>query len=105
MKAKTLVPHQLLSLVLQDPRLGGRTASMLKNTEVMKDSLHASHTFCAVTRHLRAWHTSPRLPAQLSVTFNTTAATLNTLMPETGGKKKKKKDKRQNGGKNNNKRL
>lgn len=33
MEPKTLVSHQLLSLVLQDTSLGGKTASMLKNTE------------------------------------------------------------------------
>lgn len=71
MEPKTLVSH-LLSLVLQDPRLGGKTASVLKNIE--SNERQPSHTFHTVRRHLGAQHASPRLPAQLSVTFSTNSS-------------------------------
>lgn len=74
MEPKTLVSHQLLSLVLQDTSLGGKTASMLKKPESNERQPGCSHTFPTVTRHLGARHTSPRLPAQLFVTFSTTSS-------------------------------
>lgn len=89
MEPQTLVPH-LLSLVLQDPRLGGKTASMLKNIE--SNERQPSPTFHTVRRHLGARHASPRLPAQLSITFSTNSSYSEHARAEIGKKEEREKE-------------
>lgn len=85
---KTLVSHQLLSLVLQDTSLGGKTASMLKNTESnetawMLTLISYSHKASRSMAH------KSQIACSASSYLAPTAATLNTLMPEIGKKEER----------------
>lgn len=82
MELKTLVSHQLFSLLPEDPRLGDKTVSMLKTTPHMaiRDSLDAT-LISYSQKGAQTMAYESQLPPWLSVTPATT--TLNILMMET----------------------
>ena len=86
MEPKTLVSHQLPSLVSQDPRSGGKTASTLKTTD-------SNETQPGGFTRLSYSHKASRSLAQEFLTrLALTAATLNTLVLETGKKEEREKE-------------